>query len=199
MTRSIAPIVEGQSEVESVPILLRRILYESLDIPNVQVAHPFRVKRNRVVRVGELERAIEMTLKTRAGVEAVLVVLDADDDCPARLGPALKERAERASAKPAAVVFAKHELEAWFLGAKESLRGVRGIAPDAAPPTQPENIRGAKERLSRNMRNGRYLEVDDQSAFAERMNFEAATRACPSFARLVRVVEELCRQMPTNT
>ncbi|KPK45901.1 MAG: hypothetical protein AMK72_10385 [Planctomycetes bacterium SM23_25] len=198
MTRAIIPIVEGQSEVESVALLLRRVLAEVMGEHSVEVGRPFRVKRTKVVREGELERAVQFALRDRRGAEAVLVLLDADDDCPAALGPALARRAQQVSAKPVAVVLATRELEAWFLGAKRSLRGVRGIRDDAEPPPNPEGIRGAKESLSHNMTGRRYLEVDDQPALADRMDLEAAKAACPSFARLVREVTRLVACIPSS-
>lgn len=198
MTASIATIVEGQSEVESVPVLLRRILPGCLGASDVDVVRPFRVSRTRITRPHELERAVKQTLRDRPNVEAILVLLDADDDCPATLGPALAQRGQQVSAKPVAVVLAMRELEAWFLGAKRSLRGVRGIRDDAEPPPNPEAIRGAKESLSHNMTGRRYLEVDDQPALADRMDLEAAKAACPSFARLVREVTRLVACIPSS-
>lgn len=66
MSRAIATIVEGHAEVESVPLLLRRI-FAQLGVTSVQVARPFRIKRNRVVKSGELERAISQTIRDRDG------------------------------------------------------------------------------------------------------------------------------------
>jgi len=196
MIPAIVPIVEGQAEVEAVPVLLRRIL-EVLEAHHVEVARPFRVGRYKVVKEGELERAIQNAMKDRENVEAILIVLDADDDCPAELGPDLARRSRAVAAgKPSAVVLAKRELEAWFLGAKRSLRGVRGIRPDAEPPPDPEGIRGAKEALSRNMDGCRYLAVDDQPALAAEMDLGLCRTACASFDRLVREVERLVCSMP---
>jgi len=196
MKPAIVPIVEGQAEVEAVPVLLRRIL-EVLEVHHVEVARPFRVKRYKVVKEGELERAIQNAMTDRENVEAILIVLDADDDCPAELGPDLARRSRAVAAgKPFAVVLAKRELEAWFLGAKRSLRGVRGIRPDAEPPPDPEGIRGAKEALSRNMDGCRYLAVDDQPALAAQMDLGSCRTACASFDRLVREVKRLVRSMP---
>lgn len=110
---AVLPIVEGHAETESVPVLLRR-----LGIPCVR---PFRVKRNKIVKPGELESAITFATMDRTGVTAVLVLLDADDDCPAALAPALLERARAVSPLPVSVVFAVREFEAWFLGGLESL------------------------------------------------------------------------------
>jgi len=187
---SIVPIVEGQSEQESVPVLLRRIRAQ-FHAYEVGIARPFRVKPNLVVRQGELERAIKQALRSRENAAGIVVVLDADDDCPAKLGTELLARCRESTALPVAVVLANREFEAWFLGAKESLRGVRGIRQDATAPRDPEAIRGAKERLSGNMLGRRYLGVDDQPALAAALDLDLAARRCPSFAKLLRDVKGL--------
>ncbi len=193
--RVIVPIVEGYSEVESVPILLRRIL-ERETAYSVQVAKPFRVKRNLVVKEGELERAIRQVVRSRLDAGGILVLLDADKDCPAQLGPRLLKRCQAVTQLPVAVVLAKGEFEGWFLGAKESLQGVRGIRQDATAPENPEGIRGAKERLSKNMQGQRrYMEVDDQPALAAKMNLELAKERCRSFEKFLRGVHFLISEM----
>jgi hypothetical protein len=195
MPPAIVPIVEGQSEVASIPVLLRRLLHRS-GLYELEVARPFRVKRDRIVRPGELEKALALAGRSRPGAAAVVVVLDADDDCPAELGPRLAERCRQTCPLPALVVVANRELEGWFLGAKESLRGIRGIRNDAAAPEDPEHIRGAKERLSSNMVAGRrYLEIDDQPAFAELVDLELAQERCPSFARFVQRLDKLASEL----
>src|SRR4030042_2063891 len=113
MNQQILPIVEGQSEVESVPILLRRIR-DLMHAFNIQIARPYRVKRNKVVKQGELERAIEQGIRDRGNVSAILLLLDADDDCPAALAPQLSERCRQTTHLPVAVVFANIEIEGWF-------------------------------------------------------------------------------------
>lgn len=192
----ILPIVEGHAELDSIPILLRRRL-QQMGAFHVQVSRPFRVKRNRVVRQAELERAIEQGVRDRENVTGILVILDADDDCPAELGPQLQDRASQTTQLPIVVILATREVEAWFLGAKESLRGVCGIVPDASSPRDPESIRGAKERLSRNMQAGRrYLDVDDQAPLAQQMDFEAARRQCRSFDKFLQDVDQLVAGLP---
>lgn len=190
MSPAIVPIVEGQAEVESVPILVRRVLAR-LDANHVGIARPFRVKRNKMVRPGELERAIELAVRDRRDAAAVIIILDSDDDCPAELGSALLQRSVNATTKPVGVVLAQREFEAWFLGAKESLRGKRGIRNDAVPPPEPEAVRGAKEELTRNMQGKRYLEVDDQPALAAEIDIDSAMQRCPSFDKLLREIRHL--------
>ena len=179
MNVSIVPIVEGYSEVQSVPILLRRIRDE-LNAYNVDISRPFRIKRNKVVLEGELEKAIRQATRDRTNVGGFIILLDADDDCPAELGPQLLERGKNETNIPVAVIFAMKEFEGWFLGAKESLRGISGVKTDAEAPDNPESIRGAKGCLGANMLNKRYLEVDDQPAFTAQMDLELAEQRCPS-------------------
>lgn len=193
MRQAILPLVEGHSEVQSVPILLRRLL-TTMDRPDVHVVRPFRVARYKVVRDGELERSLNIGIRDRSDVAGVLVLLDADDDDPIELESALLQRCRSVLQQPARVVVACRELEAWFLGAKESLRDVRGIHSDAVAPEDPEAIRGAKETLSRNFKDS-YLEVDDQPALMSRLDLDLASQRCPSFRRLRQAIQELVSEL----
>ena len=146
MTVKIGCIVEGESEVATVPLLIRRIaanLYPELPIV---VPPPIRRPRNKIVKENELERAVEFVARQVGGQGAIFIILDSDDDCPAQLGPELLHRASQTrSDLPIAVVLAKREFETWFLAAAESLRGQRGLGNDIHSPNDPEAIRGAKE------------------------------------------------------
>lgn len=191
MPGSIASIVEGHSEVESVPVLLRRILND-LEKHTIKATRPIRVSRYKLVKDGELEKALNMVVRKRENVAAILVLLDADDDCPKELGPKLLERGRKTTDRPIAVTLAKSEFEAWFLGAKESLREVRGIKDSAIAPENPESIKGAKEMLTENMEGSRsYNEVDDQPALAEEFNMNDTRKKCPSFDKFYRDVINL--------
>ncbi|NBD35623.1 MAG: DUF4276 family protein [Chloroflexi bacterium] len=188
----IVPIVEGHAEVAALPILMRRLVAQ-LERYEIHIARPVRVKRYQVVRPGELERALTLAQRRPEGCDAVLCLLDADDDCPKELAPRLIDRAQSASADlPVAVVLAKSEFEAWFVGSLESLRGVRGITEIAMAPEQPEAIRDAKGYLSHQMIPGRrYVEVDDQPALAKHFDLALARHRCPSFDKLFRDVQTL--------
>lgn len=144
-----ACIVEGQGDAEAVPGLVRRIAWSFF--PAIELhSEAFRFPRNQLLRPGVLESKIELVVRRIGRQGAVLVILDADDDYPARLGPALLERARRARPDLAlGVVLAKREFEAWFLAAAESLRGWRGLPETLEAPGDPEAIRGAKEWLGR--------------------------------------------------
>lgn len=182
---ALASIVEGHAETYSVGVLVRRLY------PTVRVLPPLRVPRQRVTKAGELERAVELAARKLAGRGGILVLLDAETDCPAELGPALLERARRKRGNvPSRVVLAKREFEAWFIAAIESLRDFRGVPPTASSPADPESVAGAKGWISK-LIGRRYYEVSDQPAFAAKFDMELAKRKSSSFAKMVRDLEVL--------
>ena len=75
----VASIVEGHGECEAVPILVRRIA-QTLDPRLAPVVHPvIRVPGSKLVKQGEIERAIELAARKNAGQGGILVLLDCDD------------------------------------------------------------------------------------------------------------------------
>jgi len=188
----IVSVVEGFSEVEAVPVLLRRF-QELTGAFATSIARPIRVPRNRVVKDGELEKAIELARRTHPEISAILVILDTDDDCAGQLGPALLARARTASrgAFYCAVVLPTTEFEAWFVGAAESLAGQRGLPDDLTSHDNPEGIRDAKGWLTKRMAGKTYVEVDDQPAFAARFDFDAALEKCRSFRKFDKEVRRI--------
>jgi hypothetical protein len=115
-----------------------------------------------------------------------MLLLDADDDCPAVLGPQLFVRLSNViSDLPLSVVLAKCEYEAWFLAAANSLRRLPIVRKDAEPPPEPEEIRGAKEYLTRALLvpGGVYSETVDQVSLTAEMDLVEALR-CRSFRKL---------------
>ena len=152
------------------------------------------MNRNRVVRDGELERAVALAAAQAGADGGILVLLDADRDCPAWLAPQLVERAARARPdRDVRVVLAKVEYEAWFLAAAESLAGRAGIDETLDPPDDPEAVRDAKGWLSARMPPGRrYRETLHQASFSNMFDLDLA-RAAPSFDKLWRDVGSLIR------
>lgn len=200
MTVKIGCIVEGESEVATVPLLIRRIaanLYPELPIV---VPPPIRRPRNKVVKENELERAVEFVARQIGGQGAIFIILDSDGECPAELGPALLYRVSQArSDLPIAVVIAKNEFEAWFLAAAESLRGRRGLKNDIHPPNDPEAVRDAKRWLSNQMEGSRtYSETQDQPALAALFDFEQA-RQTDSFDKCYRDIARLLDELRDRT
>jgi hypothetical protein len=181
----IQPIVEGYGEVAAVPVLLRRLRDEA-GTYELDVNAPIRRNRPDFVDESRLRLAVRIALQ-KPDCHAILILFDADDDCPKDLAPRIQAWAEaEAAGVPCAVVIANREYESWLLATIESLRGRRGIRPDAAAPTDPEIPRDAKGQLSDRMVAGRsYSETADQPALTAGFELAAAYARCRSFRRMV--------------
>jgi hypothetical protein len=187
---TIACIVEGHGDARAVPVLLRRIADE-LSVWRRSFPPPQRVNKSELVRPGVLENTVQAAAHRVPGAGGILVLLDADDDLPCELGPQLRERARIARPdKNVAVVLANKEFEAWFLASAASLAGHRNLPPRLEPPSDPETIRGAKQRLSR-MTGQPYKETVDQAALASIFDMKTARQNSPSFDKFRREVERL--------
>ena len=192
LTVTIASIVEGHGEVSALPKLLYRL---AADLPMVNLRtpkQPWRCPRGSLIAPNGIEREVESNSWVgRAG--GILVVLDADDDCPAELAPALLNRAR--SVRPdlrVSVVLANREYEAWFLAAAQSLAGRFHFPADMKIPDNPEGIRDAKGWLSRHRPNSHpYKETADQAALTSAIDLKQAREHSPSFDKFCRELEEL--------
>ena len=191
----IQPIVEGHGDVEAVPVLLRRLVDEA-QTWEVGVGRSIRRRRSQLVQKAELQKSVRIAL-LQSDCAAVPILFDADDDCPAELAPEIRGWAAAvAGSVPCEVILAKREYEAWFLGAIESLRGLRGIRSDATLHSEPEAPRDAKGELEKRMYAGSsYFERDDQPALTARFAFSDAHRRCRSFRKLANEFGMLVRAM----
>ncbi len=189
----LVSVVEGEGEVQAVPVLVRRIRDVVAPAFPVEVPPAMRARRGQIVQQGMLEHYVQLAANQAGPDGAILVVLDADDDCPAQLGPALLQRAVSARADmPLAVVLAKREYEAWFLAAAESLRGRRHLRADLDPPPDPEAIRGAKDWLRRRMHHGRkYTPTADQAALTALFDLDLARGRSDSCDKCYREIVRL--------
>jgi hypothetical protein len=182
---NIQPIVEGHGEVSALPVLLRR-LRDAAQTYELDVGRPIRRKRSQLVKKPLLQDAVKLALK-QPQCRAIVILFDADDDCPKDLTARLQEwAAEAAGLVPCGVVMATREYEAWFLGAIESLQGRRGIRGDAAFPGDPEAVRDAKGKLEERMDAPcSYFETTDQPALSALFDMKVAFQRCRSFRKLV--------------
>jgi hypothetical protein len=205
----IVPIVEGYGEERAVPCLLRRWLrhrgfHHFFDVPelaiNAKGCGKLKAAYDRARHLG-IEHYMEAALRNQP--DAVLVVIDADDECRNRrpgngLGPELLARARNVAADlPLAVVVANPEYEAWFLASFDSIR-TAGLWSDQAklPGTfDPESSRGCKGLIAELM-GCRYEETVHQSALTGWLSFSPRVRdRSPSYGKLLRDLERLAREV----
>jgi hypothetical protein len=183
----VSTIVEGHGEVGALPVLLRRIAEWQTPGHPAQILTPIRVRRDQFLNKEPEFRRHLLLAASKCGVNGwILVLLDADDDCPATLGPALLERARQVVPhRPVSVVLANREFEAWFIAAARSLDGFRRftLAPgDMA--IDPEGPRDAKGWIGLRIASGGYSETTDQTAFCSRIDLQQAHARSRSFRKL---------------
>ena len=185
MTLDVAVVVEGKGETVAVPVLLRRIAGAATPGLNLRIS-VLRRGRQLVVKKPHFEKFVDLAARRVRPTGLILVLLDADTDCPAELGPQLVRRAKKARPdRRTRVVLAKAEYEAWFLASAESLAGEHGLRADVTAPADPEGIRDAKGWLSRHQAEGAYRPSVHQTSLTAAFDM-AAARSAPSFDKLWR-------------
>ena len=184
---NVCCIVEGAGEVAALPVLLRRIhdwLTPALPFPRILA--PIKVARDRFLnRPDEFSRHALLAAAKCGDDGWILLLLDADDDCPARLGADLVARLGAAVPhRRSGVVLANREFEAWFIAAAASLAGCRGfqLGPQPVPPA--ETPRDAKGWVNERMPRRAYGPTTDQPALAAKIDLRMAHANSRSFRKL---------------
>lgn len=182
----VVAIVEGQGEVEALPVLLRRLCEWRSPAKFAQVLEPIRVRRDRFLNRDDEFRKYLLLAAAKCGEDGwVLVLLDADDDCPAELSVEILSRVRTCVPhRRVSVVMANREYEAWFIAASRSLHGSRGFAVDQCEHIDPETPRNAKGWIRARMAAGTYREITDQPAFSALMDLQQAFDHSRSFRKL---------------
>lgn len=187
---SLIALVEGEGEVASVPLLLRKLLYEQ-GIYDWAIPSPMRVGS-----LGALMKKLPQVLDVATGkvaCGAVLILLDLDDGCPMVKARELAADVRRLAVPiPVAVVFAHCEYEAWFLASLSTIAGNHGIPAGTTYPGLVEERRGAKEWITGVMPSGVvYKQTRDQARMTQLLEPAAARLESRSFRRLEHAVQEL--------
>jgi hypothetical protein len=203
--RVIVPIVEGHGEERAVPCLIRRWLqyrcwHQYFDVPdraiNAKGCGNLKAAYNKERHIG-IEHYIKAALKCHP--DAILVILDADDECLNRepgneLGPELLARAKAVAGHlPLAVVVANREYEAWFLANIASIRAA-GLFPNRVNlqgDLVPESPRDCKGIIAKLM-GCPYEETVHQLKLTSRLTFSSGIQyRSPSYGKLLRDLERL--------
>lgn len=183
--RSFALIVEGDGDQGAVPIIVRDRLHKR-GVYDVNVRKPFNAKgRGNLLRDGQLERWLQLAALDDDTC-GVLVVCDAETDAPCELGPVLTKRCQQTlPTLPVRVSLAVRQFENWIVASSEAIRaetledvddyeGAGGIA----------TIRAWRRPRS-------YVKPLHQPGYAAQLDHAVVAERCPSFARLLRCIDEL--------
>lgn len=195
MRLAIFPIVEGHGEDEAIRVLLGRIWLSFGRDDWPALLKPLRRPKGKLVQRQELERAVEFAALRLRPVEAdgrvVLLLLDADDDCPAELGPSLSAIMRETRPDLATVcVVANVEFETWLAASADSMEELLTVAPDDVPAA-PEALRLGKAWVRRHAVRGQYSPAVDQARFTSRIDVGRCRSRSPSFDRLCREIERV--------
>ena len=144
---TIVTIVEGPGEVDAMPILIRRIAATAVPDAVPHEPRPIRVKRDRFLKENELERYVDLAARQSGPDGGVLIVLDADDDCPPELASRILQRANRARGdRLIKVVLARREYEA--VPRSRRLDRSTPRAPKRHHPAQRRRVDSGCERMA---------------------------------------------------
>lgn len=195
----LVPVVEGDGEVEAVPVLIRRLLAlrERFEF---QVARPKNAHGcGNLTKAGGIERFVELAFRERQ-CAGVLVLMDTDEKnvCPVEMAKEFTERIRlRGVRHPVAIVLAKREYEAWFLASIETIVGKDINGRPGLPQTvrfdrDVEELRGVKGWISRNLPGTRiYKETEDQAPMTEHIDLSLAASRSRSFQRFCNSIDDL--------
>ncbi len=177
-------VVEGDGDVKAVPTLVRRILHGH-GLYDVELLPA--QKRGDLSKVkGRFDDYFNAALKWSA---PILWVMDFDCDdceCVAEASSKLYQKALQLRPEwPFKVVFIPKEFETLFLVEQIAARDVLGITTDFQFPDNPEQIRGAKEVLSKALPSGRsYKETVHQEKIAAQVDIDVLRDASSCFRHL---------------
>lgn len=190
----IVPVVEGHGDRSAVPVLLRMVLeyFGRYDIP---VKEPKTAKGKQNL-LKDYEKYVGYAA-IEPGCVGILVLLDADDQCPVEEVYKLTERTQALNLQQSVtIVYANREYETWILASMDSEQGgeIRtrlGIDGSESYQGDVDSIR-AKEWLKRKMPRGQsYRETKHQVALTAFIDIEHTRCRSRSFRRFCHAVEEL--------
>ena len=192
---SISAVVEGHGDKPAVRILANRML-DSMGHWGIRVRRVENTRgKPRLIR--RFENFVKYALYDE-DCRAVLVVVDANNDCPVELAKQLSARAVAMGLQtPIAIVVPNREFEAWFIAALDEspdnpVRSRLQLTPGARCPDNPDAIRNPKGWLQGNMARPRsYTETKDQPALAATVSLALVSERSRSFRRLQHALEEL--------
>ena len=211
MTFYLVVIVEGQTEDASVERLIHRVwngllarherlqILEILRRPRSGLVHPDGRLLASQVDIAATKLAVR-SKRDPAACPLILILLDAEGDCPAQLGRAILQTATEARADmPIACVFAKAMFENWIVAGASTLGGLLGLPNPIPARRDVEGLNGASwldRQMRSNRANEKYRKLEYGPDLVQAMNLAEARANSPSFDKLCR---ELAKLIPPPT
>ena len=194
---NIGVMVEGDGEVEAIPLLLRKILHHS-QVFDVEVSRP--------IRVGGLDRILNGALFPKQLEYAcsdpdalgLLITADCDDGCVLQKREMLVQRVLNivgvTPRVPIDIVLFNREYESLFLSQADILEaGTQFFRPDNAADlvTNWETYRDAKGRVKSSIQDFSYKESRDQGKLTAHLNIDDLSSRHRAGRKLMGAVETM--------
>ena len=188
-------MVEGDGDANALPGLLNRILlqrFKRYDIVVPEGKGKVVEANGRPKLINKLERFLRHA-QNKPNCGAILVLVDADIDCPVTLAEQLSQKCEQIGTRcPVQVVCAHRSYESWFLASLDTIRGHHSIANTAFLNCKVEDISRPKQWLTDQMPSGQaYKETTHQPSLSRSIDLDLAFRNSRSFRRLCHAVEQI--------
>jgi hypothetical protein len=190
---AIALMVEGDGDVESIPLLFRMAVNHK-ELFELSLC-------SRPIQVGDITCALKSDkfirlfgyAIRRPDAQGVLIVLDCEDHCPVEAVNKIYARIYnevQLAKKPVAIALFTREYESMFLANIVHLAKVsKSISVDASKMDKAESVRNAKGALSKCVVNGAYRERRDQSRLTSLIEIEEYSKNYDPLAHMVRAIE----------
>lgn len=188
-----ASLVEGHGEVKAVEILIRKIAAAEGCTRPLQCFPPLRVKRDRFLKreaEGEFGRSLQLAAKNIRGKPGVLLVLlDAEGDCPVTLAQRIRNDANPLVGDVRlSVVIAKRMFENWLAASAPSLSSDARFRKGLIAPDHPEELSG-KNWIKQNLLPlSTYSEPVDQPELTRLLDLESSG-ICRSFRKFRKEIQ----------
>ena len=161
-----------------------------MGIPFVEVGSPIRRPKSSLLKEGELKRAVALA-RRQSGCRAILVLLDADDDCPKTAARPLATWAQEAAGDvPCSVVLANREYESWLIASLDTLLPSSATQRSAARVDDPEAKRDAKGELESALQIN-YSERQDQPRLTAHADLSCVHHRSRSFRKMAKEARRL--------
>lgn len=193
--KRVSVIVEGHGEEVAVPILFKKI-FQHLGLSDVAFTdRPIRsTKGNLTSGNAQFFQHLRMASnQVRSSGGVVVIIVDADENCPKELSDLVKNHTEALHGVPILFCAIVRAYESWILSSWSTVSSHQYIdekspIPDSIGSKNPKVV--LQSRMSR-----RYAEREQQEEFTRLIDVNLA-RANPSFDRLVRRLEEILKPAP---
>ena len=177
----------------------------------LQVLEPFRGHRDNLLKsetaltktIGQTVQKLYAKAKREPdAIKLLLLLLDAEGDCPAELAPKLLESARKIVPSDVTVscVMPKRMLENWIVAGASTLGGINNLPNPLPMRDQFEERSGAAwldEQLRSVNKTRKYKKVVDAREFIDSMDLNECRTNSPSFDKLCRELEKRVPVAPT--